>query len=330
MHILIVEGSQVDASSWSAALALEGHRVSRVSSGAEALHEAKGAAPDLVLIGATAHDTDRLQMVRAMKESVPPAFLPVMMLCSNDDPGARVAALRAGADDCLARPCHLPELTARVAALLRIKSLHDGLQLEKAELERLSMTDALTGAFNRRYFQIRIEEEVERSRRHGNPLSLLLLDLDRFKRVNDRHGHDAGDAALRATASLLTAQLRRVDVCTRWGGEEFAIIMPNTPRAGALCVAERILQALRAMEIALPAPRVAERAGTFSITASIGLSCFSSRDGAGLASELMRAADAALYQAKALGRDRACVSWKTPRRAAATRASWGRPLPIAG
>jgi two-component system cell cycle response regulator len=273
---------------------------------------------------------DRLRTVRAVKETVPPTFLPVVMVCASDDPGVRVAALRAGADDCLASPCHLAELTARVASLLRIKSSHDGLQLEKAELERLSMTDALTGAFNRRYFQIRLDEEIERARRHGDPLSLLLLDLDHFKRVNDRHGHDAGDAALRATAGLLAAQLRRVDVCTRWGGEEFAVVMPNTPRAGALCVAERILQALRALAIALPAPRSAERAGTLSITGSIGLSSYSSRDGARSASEIVRAADAALYRAKTLGRDRVCAAWKTGRRAASTRSAFERPLPLAG
>ena len=305
-RVLIVEQDSSDAAAWAAALRDDGCQAHRVRSRAEAVDAAARELPDLVVAGAATGRGDGARLVRELKALAQPGFLPVVLVSRAADADVRVRALRAGADDCLARPCHVPELAARAGALLRLKATQDALRREKAELERLSVTDPLTGAFNRRYFQLRLEQEVERSRRHGNPLAILMLDLDHFKAVNDRYGHPAGDAVLRSTARLVDAELRRVDVCTRWGGEEFAVILPDTGREGAAIVAHRLLRALR--ERVCSGAREGGRAPeAFRVTASIGIAVHLSGEAAS-AEQLVAAADAALYRAKRLGRDRACVA----------------------
>lgn len=327
-RVLIVEGSRAGSMALTGALARDGYVTHCVRRGSDGLRAAlSGAPPDLVLVGARLPDQDGLAVVRALKDRLRPQFVPMVVLARDGDAGARVCALRAGADDCFAAEGEPDVLSARVAALLRIKAAHDALRAEKEELERLSITDALTGLFNRRYFQYRLHQEVERSHRHGGPVALLLLDLDHFKRVNDRHGHAGGDVVLRATADVLTRELRRLDVCTRWGGEEFAIIMPNTGPSGAATVADRVLGALRAHPHALPL-RDGGAAEPLVVTGSIGLACYPAAEAevaqvratASDADALLHRADAALYRAKDQGRDRTCAAWDPERsRAAAAR-----------
>jgi diguanylate cyclase (GGDEF)-like protein len=213
----------------------------------------------------------------------------------------------------LLRTSAAAELVARVAALLRIQAAQDALQREKAELERLSTTDPLTGLMNRRYFQARLEQELERTSRHGGAASVILLDLDHFKTVNDRYGHPVGDTVLRSVADCVRGALRCEDECTRWGGEELAIILPDTDRAGAAAVAERLLRTLRSHG-AFSAPLLREadaRPERFHVTASIGVASFPA-DEVQRAEDLVRLADAALYRAKDQGRNRVCLAWERP------------------
>jgi two-component system, cell cycle response regulator len=163
------------------------------------------------------------------------------------------------------------------------------------EVERLAVTDGLTGLHNHRFFQERLAYEVERGERSRQPLSLLLLDIDHFKRINDTHGHPFGDQVLKALAAELGRQARRVDCVARYGGEEFAIILVNTDRRGCRRSAQRVLKAVRAL-------RVPREGGGFSFTLSIGgATC---PDDAATREELVRRADEALYAAKEGGRDR--------------------------
>jgi len=182
------------------------------------------------------------------------------------------------------------ELLARLLANCAVPPL------ERARLERLAVTDHHTLAFNRRVLYPKMRDEMERSRRYSIPLSLLLMDLDHFKRVNDTHGHAVGDVVLRVFADRVRHTVRRPDVLVRRGGEEFVLIMPHTTAKQGRVVAERIRQHLQAD----PVYAVGDKAVTQTV--SIGLATFDGREGA---RELERRADEAMYRAKEQGRD--CV-----------------------
>lgn len=165
-------------------------------------------------------------------------------------------------------------------------------------LEALSRTDGLTGLFNRRYWHECLDGEFGRAQRYGTEFCLLLFDLDHFKRINDRYGHPGGDEVLRAVAQRLCAALRSSDVPGRIGGEEFAVLLPSTALAGAVVVAERIREAMKAEPVLFDDQRI-------SFTASVGLAQFHTDDKS--ATDLITRTDAALYRAKRDGRDRVCV-----------------------
>ncbi|HYY98708.1 MAG TPA: sensor domain-containing diguanylate cyclase, partial [Pyrinomonadaceae bacterium] len=162
------------------------------------------------------------------------------------------------------------------------------------QMQQQALTDGLTGCFNRRFFEIQLERDLHLATRMRQPVSLILVDIDHFKRVNDTHGHDAGDAALRILAGELREEVRGVDTAARYGGEEFAIILPQAGPEGAFAVAERLRT--RIERTGVP--------GVGTITASLGIATFplhaSSRE------LLVTAADRALYQAKRTGRNRVC------------------------
>jgi diguanylate cyclase (GGDEF)-like protein len=163
------------------------------------------------------------------------------------------------------------------------------------ETRQLSITDGLTGVWNRRYLDLTLRKEIERAQRFGRPLSVLMLDIDRFKRVNDRLGHQRGDEVLVEVTRRMIDQLRAsIDVVGRYGGEEFVVLLPETPAAGALVVAEKIRTAIRDEPM--------QGAGDVSITVSVGVSTYP-EDGSH-SDQLIRSADDAMYRAKAAGRDR--------------------------
>jgi diguanylate cyclase (GGDEF)-like protein len=178
-----------------------------------------------------------------------------------------------------------------------------GVALENARLhdvvQRQASTDDLTGLVNRRRFIEALQAEIERARRFGSPLTVILSDLDDFKRVNDHFGHHAGDIVLRSFADLMRSHVREVDVPGRIGGEEFAILLPETDATGASSVAERMRLSLGAVELPVDETR------SVSVTASFGIA---SLEAGQSGDDLLRAADAALYEAKAKGKDRVIAS----------------------
>jgi diguanylate cyclase (GGDEF)-like protein len=178
--------------------------------------------------------------------------------------------------------------------LVRSLASQAAVAIRNARLEDLSFKDALTGVYNRRYFMVRIEEEWKRHSRFAEPVSLVLLDLDRFKDVNDRFGHRAGDEALKEVARLLQKHSRNFTVVTRYGGDEFAVLLVNTPRAGAVTYAQRIREVVA---------RHAFAHG--SVTVSLGVA--SLPEDAANSDDLVVAADKAMYEAKRLGRNRVAV-----------------------
>jgi diguanylate cyclase (GGDEF)-like protein len=175
------------------------------------------------------------------------------------------------------------------------------LEENQEALQELSVRDQLTGLFNHREFYRLLGEELARSLRYGHRLSLLMLDIDYFKRVNDSYGHLAGDQVLRRLPELIRRQLRVNDLPCRYGGEEFGVILPETGAEQALEVAERIRNGIAGIPIELP------DGGSLRVTVSLGVATFS--DGGGQSAEsLVSAADLALYQAKRSGRNRVCVA----------------------
>jgi diguanylate cyclase (GGDEF)-like protein len=163
--------------------------------------------------------------------------------------------------------------------------------IRNLQLEASSLRDHLTGVFNRRYATMRLDEEISRSQRTNEPLSFALIDIDHFKRINDSHGHPAGDGVIRAVAQLLMNQSRAYTVVARYGGDEFAIVLPSTPKAGATGYAERMMRIVRSYPFA-PGP----------VTLSIGTATLP--DDAAGREDLIAAADRALYRAKHEGRNR--------------------------
>ena len=167
------------------------------------------------------------------------------------------------------------------------------------ELARAAVTDPLSGLFNRRYFRERLEEELDSARRHNTTVALLMIDIDNFKSINDRFGHLTGDLVIRGVGDILKRSVRKFDLCTRYGGEEFAIVMPGSGPENAVPVAERIRQRIEDFK-----PAEAELA-ELHVTASIGMAV-----GQGISGrELIARADQALYQAKQAGKNRV-VQWK--------------------
>ncbi len=181
------------------------------------------------------------------------------------------------------------ELLARLLANCAVPAI------ERARLERLATTDAHTLAFNRRYLAPRLEEEMARAKRQNTALSILMMDLDHFKQVNDDHGHAAGDRVLREFADRVRAATRVQDALVRWGGEEFVLVMPDTDAERATHVAERIREAVSGLPIRID--------GGADVTQSVSIGV-ASWDGKELADELVGRADEALYEAKRTGRDR--------------------------
>jgi diguanylate cyclase (GGDEF)-like protein len=305
-NILVVEDSRTQADALSAVLAREGHRVSVAGDGREAIRRVRTEPPDLVFLDLVLPDMDGLEVLRIIKARAEEAFTPVILLSARSDLDSRVTGLRIGADDFLAKPFADAEVLARAGAMLRIKSLQDQLRNAKAELERLSVTDGLTGLFNRRYFNTRLHQEFQRAQRYSDPVSLMMLDIDHFKKVNDTYGHPFGDVVLKGTAELVRASVRDPDICARYGGEEFAIILPKTHLAGALVVAERVWRELGLKRYPLDAKDQTPGKKELKATASIGLSFFPSKDITN-PDLLVKYADEALYRAKREGRNCICL-----------------------
>jgi two-component system cell cycle response regulator len=222
--------------------------------------------------------------------------VPVIMLTGEEDVKAKVRGFDAGASDYLTKPFHAEELAARVKVHLKIKSLQDELREKHARLETLTRTDELTGLNNRRFFMENLRHEYARSLRYQTPMAFAMVDIDHFKRVNDTHGHLAGDRALVAVAATLVAALRTQDIVGRYGGEEFAVILPQTGVPGAELGLERCRRLIAEAPVALDN-------AVLQVTVSIGVVHYPRADVTRL-EDLIGRADEALYKAKDAGRNR--------------------------
>jgi diguanylate cyclase (GGDEF)-like protein len=238
-----------------------------------------------------------LELVRRIREMLSAGYTYILMLTAHSEKLDVIAGLNSGADDYLTKPFDMDELRARVGIGVRILELEARLQESLASAAELAVRDGLTGLFNRREFDSRLADEVQRAARYQRPLSLLMIDIDHFKHYNDQHGHPQGDALLRELSTLFLGCVRSTDFVARYGGEEFAVILPETNPANALAVANSILERVCAHPFLY---RETQPGGV--LTVSIGVGGLS--DAQPDAERLLLAADQALYQAKHAGRNR--------------------------
>jgi diguanylate cyclase (GGDEF)-like protein len=311
--ILVVDDSQTQREKLAQVLRAEGYEVVEAKDGKEAIKAVKASQPDLVLLDMVLPDMDGCEVLRLIKPRDTDQFMPVIILSMKGDVATKVEGLRIGADDFLVKGVEDPEIIARCQAMLRIKSLQERLREMQRKLEEQSITDGLTNLKNRRFFDERLSEEFRRAQRYGDYLSLIMVDLDHFKQVNDRFGHPAGDAVLRESAGLIRASLRDPDICARYGGEEFAVILPKTHMSGALAVAERIWRAIGAKDFLLGPGEDGRTPKAIKVTCSIGVAFYPSKD-INSSDLLLRFADQALYQAKRSGRNTICLYQAAPYR----------------
>jgi two-component system, cell cycle response regulator len=322
-NLLLIDDSEVQSSQITESLQRLGYAVQRASSGAEGLRLAREKTPDLVLLDVVMPDIDGFAVCRWLKVNADTRDIPVIMLTVRTAVADRIAGLNIGADDYLAKPFDDQELEARIFAALRVKAAHSDLRTRNQQLETmlhsveaLAITDSLTGLFNRRRFSDVLKREFAVTRRYRNTLSCLLIDIDHFKKINDRFGHDAGDQVLKEVARRIVGSLREVDLAARYGGEEFAVLLPHTSKKDARVVADRLLNNLRKQQFNFGDELV-------RITASIG--CAGNTDVAsGQAEDLVKAADLALYEAKNGGRN-TVVLYRSPADEAIAAASMSPP-----
>ena len=259
-----------------------GYEVSEAENGKMALEEIKINLPDVVILDVMMPDMTGFQVCQKLLDTPQSDLVYIIMLTAIAGSEHKVRGLDQGADDYVTKPFDIDELLARIR-----------LGLRSIQKRRGAIIDALSELYTRDFFNLYLVQEVERAQRYKRQLSLILIDLDHFKQINDTYGHLVGDSALAQTSRILRMHCRETDIPVRWGGEEFAILLPETDLAGAIVFAERLRQAIEAYQF--------ETAG--HITASFGVTGFNTDE-----QDLLTRADAALYKAKKEGRNRVVSS----------------------
>jgi two-component system, cell cycle response regulator len=295
-RVLVVDDDPLSRRLLEQVLLSAGYAVETAENGQEALGNVRTHRPEVVVTDWQMPVMDGMSLCRILKATEETRFIHVIILSARGETEAKVAGLETGADDYLVKPVEPVELAARVKVGLRLQKALSELAAKNEILEKLALTDALTGLANRRAFLEALEAELARVDRHGRPASLLFADLDHFKRVNDAHGHAVGDEVLAGFSQVLRQGCRRGDLAARIGGEEFGVLLPMTGRLPAALVAERIRRATEARPLGRSAP--------VPLTVSIGVASTEDSPGPLEAVELLRRADAALYRAKGEGRNR--------------------------
>jgi diguanylate cyclase (GGDEF)-like protein len=288
--VLVIEDHPDQRDLLSIVLRREGYRVVTAANGIEALERLRHQQVHIALSDIMMPKMDGFELIKSIRSDPDLKNLYMILITARIQEGDRIRGLDLGADDYITKPFSFSELLARIRVGSRV------IQYQQ-HLEYQTQTDSLTGLYNRRAFEKKMTDEFERANRYGHPLSLLMLDIDNFKIINDTYGHHGGDAALVKISQVLRATTRQSDFQSRFGGEEFVLVLPDTDHQRALQAAEKIMGEIRSSVFSVTN-------GHFSLTVSIGVSS-TTIHGYANANQMIEDADHALYAAKRNGKDRA-------------------------
>ena len=270
-----------------------GFRVVEAASAEDAFQLAVSFSVDVAVVDVDPPHPGGPEVVRRWQEACSGRYVPLVLLMDRTPPDDVGSSIHLGAHDYLLLPVDPLDVLARAHCALEAKRRADELARRVTELMQLVLTDSLTGLYNRRHMEAELSAMASAARRQGSSLGLLLIDVDRFKRINDRHSHAVGDGALRAVAGRIRAVVRAEDVVGRWGGDEFVVLMPSSELQAAIALARRLRSVVSAPKGGIPG---------FPLTVSVGCAAaFDPQESA-----LIASADAALRRAKTRGRN--CVS----------------------
>jgi diguanylate cyclase (GGDEF)-like protein len=290
-------------------VAADGYVVHTAQNGVEALKSLDSLSASIVVSDLNMPGMSGLELCRRIRERTYPGYVYVVLLTIRADEEDVLAGLDAGADDYLSKRSSAAMFTARLRTAKRILALEHSLKDALAKKRRLAMSDSLTGAYNRRYFTKHLSRELKRIQRFGGDLSLLLLDIDNFKRINDTYGHSAGDLVLKKLTQKLGACLKReTDWCARLGGDEFVVVLEGVRLAKANVCAEYVRKAMVSASTDTPLGAV-----RFTVSIGVGgLEELANRDSATVQA-VLECADTHLYASKARGRNRiTSANWADP------------------
>lgn len=299
-RILLAEDDPVARMLLTRQLKMAGYEVESVTDGAAALQKFNQRIYPLLVTDWEMPGLDGVSLCREIRAMQLDGYVYILLLTARDSKEHIIAGLEAGADDYLTKPVHEAELVARLNTGRRVLNLEQSLRAAIQQNRWLSITDALTGAYNRRYLMEQLPREIERCRRYCRAMTVITCDIDFFKRVNDSHGHSVGDVILNLFAQRIRALMRSTtDWIVRYGGEEFVMVLPETGFAGGTHAAEKFRAAIESTPFETSA-------GDLAITASFGVASVDAPDSVfdfG-ADALMRNSDECLYRAKQAGRNR--------------------------
>lgn len=269
--------------------------------GMDALKVFFGKKVDFVITDVMMPKVDGYKFISAIKDNEAGKDVPVIMLSgSRKEVVDKIKGLNIGASDYLIKPFDSSELLARINVFLKIQELQNELKEKNALLEKLSITDDLTGLYNRRYFYDHINMHIALAKRHDYHIGCLMMDIDHFKNINDTYGHDVGDKTLKGLAALMKGKMRDGEILARFGGEEFIICLCRADEKGAVSAAERMRKAIEGANLS------GDSGAPIKTTISIGIAIYPDKNLKN-SDEVIKAADEALYHAKRSGRNQFVV-----------------------
>ncbi|WP_420565924.1 PleD family two-component system response regulator [Thalassobaculum sp.] len=300
-RILAIEDNRIDAMNLRESLAVDGDTVEQAADGATGFARASATEFDLVICSLNLAGDDALRLVSQFRAAEATRHIPILMVGEEDQTEKLAKALDLGVNDYLMKPIDRNEMLARVRTQIRRRRYQERMRETYEQSLALALTDSLTGLYNRRYLLTHLGRLMSDTAERQKPLALLVIDVDHFKLVNDTHGHGAGDRVLQHITELMRSSVRNVDLVSRLGGEEFVVVMPDTPEPFALVVAERLRDVIASTPLKL------EDGRELGVTISIGCA-LRNTDGEDSIDKLIGRADDALYQAKRQGRNQVVLA----------------------
>lgn len=306
--ILLVDDDANIINLLSKRLTQEGFHVISAKDGKSGIDLAASQIPDIILLDLLMPEVSGKDVLKELKNNPDTASIPVIIVSAVADTEDKIDGLSLGANDYIVKPFRFQEVIARINTQLRIAMLQKELEqrhndlLEKNKLlKKLAVTDPLTGLFNKGYLMKRLHSEIARSARYNEPISGIMIDIDFFKKINDTYGHLVGDEVLKHISRIIKELTRSIDIVTRYGGEEFFVICPNTSLEGVVNLGERIRERVE------KTPFIVDNNVIVSVTVSVGIKCENlnlSVNPDTATTTLINSADLALYKAKSNGRNR--------------------------